>query len=189
MANVFSHLGYRVSASEFLGEVSAAAEYDSWRIVSVTWVKALASHMSHEFIQFVAEDTDSGRRTRLIADRQETGDWVSITPDPNDPIDMSPTFNGLGSGLWSKSTPYKDRHTLPLPLVSLMFDTPCSGTDPRPTLRSMAELVVDISERCTEYNPLREHCWWFSEAVLEGARTRFSSARLEEWPWHRYRYS
>jgi hypothetical protein len=187
--NAFAHLGYRVSASEFLNEVTTVAKYNSWRVVSVTWVKALASHMSHEFIQFIAEDTETGERTRLIADRQETGDWVSITPNPSDPMEMSTTFKGLGSGLWSKSTPYKDRHTLPLPLVSVNFDGPSSELDSRPTLKSMAELVVEISSRCNEYNPLREHCWWFSEAVINEIRTRYPSSSLEEWDWHQYRYS
>lgn len=187
--NIFAHLGYRVSATDFLREVTDDAKYDSWRIVSVTWVKALASHMSHEFIQFIAEDTATGERTRLIADRQETGDWVSITPNPNDPSEMSSTFTGLGSGLWSKSTPYRDRHTLPLPLVSISFGEPTLQGDSRPALRSIAELLVDITARCSEYNPLREHCWWFSEAVIEELRMQFPWAKLEEWQWHRYRYS
>ncbi|ETN41941.1 uncharacterized protein HMPREF1541_03880 [Cyphellophora europaea CBS 101466] len=145
--------------------------------------------MSHEFVQFVAEDTVTGERRRLIADRQETGDWVSITPNPNDPIEMSTTFAGLGSGSWSKSTPYKDRHTLPLPLVSLVFQHSNSETDPRPTLRSIAELIADVSSRCQEYNPLREHCWWFSEAVIEGAQERYETGVLKEWDWAKYRYS
>lgn len=186
--NAFAHLGYRVSTSDFLEEVTASGTYDSWRVVSLTWVKALASHMSHEFVQIIAEDTLTGERTRLIADRQETGDWVSITPNPNDPPEMSNTFAGLGSGLWSKSTPYKDRHTLPLPLVSLVFDACSVASDPRPTLKSMAELIFSVSKRCSEYNPLREHCWWFSETILEEARATYSHARLEEWPWAKYRY-
>jgi hypothetical protein len=189
MENAFAHLGYRVSTTEFLTEVASEKRYAGWRVVSVTWVKALASHMSHEFIQFIAEDTATGTRARLIADRQETGDWVSITPNPMAPVEMSSTFEGLGSRPWAKSTPYKDRHTLPLPLVSLVFERGEGCVDTRPRLHAVAELIAGISLQCEEYNPLKEHCWWFSEAVIDAIRENFAHARLEEWAWARYRYS
>jgi hypothetical protein len=187
--NVLAHLGHRVSTTEFLGEVASDPRYADWRVVSVTWVKALASHMSHEFVQFIAEDTATGTRARLIADRQETGDWISITPEPMAPFEMRSTFEGLSSRPWTKATPYKDRHSLPLPLVSLVFESDHGCLDTRPRLHSVADLVAGISAGCKDYNPLKEHCWWFSEAIIDAIRENFANARLEEWAWARYRYS
>lgn len=171
---ILKHLGRRVSTGEFVDIVKAEG-VAGWRVVSVTWVKALASHMSHEFVQFVVEG-GGGRRVRVFADRQETGDWVSVTPE------VSGDEEEEGGEV---QTPYQDRHMMPLPLVSVVFEA--DGRVPK--LGEMAELLMGVSARCREYNPLREHCWWFSEAVLEGVRERWGGGRLEEWEWARYRYS
>ena len=150
-------------------------KYGSYRVVSVSWVKALASHMSHEFIQIVTEDTVTGRRLRLITDRQETGDWVITTELGIEVASRS---------AWPDLSPYKDRHNLPLPLVSLSLVE--SAT--RPSLLDMAKLIAKISKAAPTYNPIREHCWWYCEAVFEAVRSRYD-ADLCEWPWAKYRYS
>lgn len=172
----FSHLPERLSTIDFLEEVRLSNRYIHHRVVSTTWVKALASHMSHEFLQFVVEDTRSGRRERLLSDRQETGDWVMI-PEP--------TTSTSSKIPWQQMTPYKRRHTLPLPLVSVTFDNPVS----RPNLLAMAELLADTTNQCPEYNALREMCWWFAEAVIDSARERFDDTSVKEWRWAKFRYS
>ena len=189
--SIFDHLEHRMSVAAFLASAShgIGRDRDRWRMVSITWVKALATHMSHEFVQFVVEDTRTGTRQRLLADRQETGDWVSLTP--HGPLEMSDMFANMGSGMrnvteTSQATPYRDRHTLPLPLVSVVFDPREDG----PTLGDFASLLASVSRRSKEYNPLREHCWWFSESVLNEVRKKWRhQARLKEWCYARYRYS
>ncbi|RMZ77633.1 hypothetical protein DV738_g4324, partial [Chaetothyriales sp. CBS 135597] len=175
--SLFSHLKRKVSTSAFFEEVMASPhKYGAYQVTSVSWVKALASHMSHEFIQFVIESKDTGHRMRLITDRQETGDWVITTESG---IETADKFS------WSTLSPYKDRHNLPLPLVSLRLN----DAKERPSLAEMAGLILDISKMAPVYNPLREHCWWYSEAIFEAVRKRYSVRDIQEWPWAKYRYS
>ena len=134
---------------------------ENLHITSITWVKALASPLSHEYIQFIVEDVVTGTRSRVLADRHEDGDWV---------------FLG-----W-KERPY-NRHDLPLPLMSLTYRDPHT----RPSLLDMAKLLADVTAR-RPYSILREMCWWYAEAVFDTAHTAFGG-RLEEWKWASYRYS
>ncbi|RMZ89457.1 hypothetical protein DV736_g3324, partial [Chaetothyriales sp. CBS 134916] len=173
----FSHLNRKVSTSAFFEEVTASPDkYGAYQVTSVSWVKALASHMSHEFIQFVIENKATGHRMRLITDRQETGDWVITTGSG---IEAAAKFS------WSALSPYKDRHNLPLPLVSLRLN----DANARPSLIEIAKLIIEISHTAPVYNPLREHCWWYSEALFEAVRKRYSAHNIQEWPWAKYRYS
>lgn len=188
-STTFAHMDWRVSIAAFLAECSRGDEQDyaRWKVKSITWVKALASHMSHEFVQFVVQNVETGESRRLIADRQETGDWISIMSNPDGPIEMSDMFTGLEAGTpasQGQRTPYTDRHMLPLPLVSVVFNS----VGEAPGLRRMAHLLSEVSSRRKEYNPLREHCWWFSEKVIVEV-AREPTAQLKEWPWSRWRYS
>lgn len=155
----------RLSTTDFLREVETS-RLAKYRVISVTWVKALASHMSHEFIQFVAEDTISSRRIRFITDRQETGDWVTFCTEGEEPL-------------------YSDRHRVPLPLLSVNFSN--GSTALSLTLLEMAILLAETSGKGT-YNPIREHCWWYAETVFDAIRTQ-RVTELKEWPWSKYRYS
>lgn len=172
----FGHLPERLSTLDFLAHVSLAEDYSHYRVISMTWVKALASHMSHEFVQFVVEDPLTGRRDRLLSDRQETGDWI-IVPEPN-----TSTSSKIP---WQQMTPYKRRHTLPLPLVSLTFDNPRT----RPTLLQIARLFAEVTESCPQYSAAREMCWWYCEIAIENAHEAFSDTTLREWKWAKWRYS
>jgi hypothetical protein len=188
-SKTFAHMDWRVPIAAFLDDSSRGnkVDYARWKVKSITWVKALASHMSHEFVQFVVQNVETGESRRLIADRQETGDWISIMSNPNGPIEMSDMFTGLAEGTPAsegQTTPYTDRHMLPLPLVSVVF----SSVRQAPDLMRMAALLSNVSSRRKDYNPLREHCWWFSENVILEAAA-LPTAQLMEWPWSRWRYS
>jgi hypothetical protein len=173
---LFASLPERLSTINFLERINDSSEYANQRVISVTWVKALASHMSHEFLQFVVEDVSTGRRGRLLSDRQETGDWI-LVPEPGESTSSKPS--------WRELSAQKRRHSLPLPLVSVMFEEPRA----RPTLLAMAKLLVETTNRCPEYNPLREMCWWYAEAVIDSAQMAFQGTRTREWRWAKYRYS
>ena len=175
--SLLSHLGRKLSTVDFLREVrSSVNQYSKYRVTSVSWVKALGSYMSHEFVQFVIEDAGTGHRRRLITDRQETGDWV-IIPESD--------VQSASGTLWPKLSPYKDRHHLPLPLVSRRLKH-CSS---RPGLLDIAQLLVKITNHAPSYNPIREHCWWYAEVVFETLHTQYPSGTLKEWPWAKYRYA
>jgi hypothetical protein len=67
------------SATDWFKKLSAApSTYKTYEVVSITWVKALASPLSHEFVQFVVEDTKTSTRNRVVADRHENGDWAIV---------------------------------------------------------------------------------------------------------------
>ena len=140
--------------------------YENYQVVSMTWVKALASPLSHEFIQFIIEDTTSRTRHRVVADRHENGDWVIV-----------------GWNWASKKSP-SVRHSLPLPLVSLTYDDARS----RPNVSSVAKMLADVTARRPYYNIMKEMCWWYAEAVFEAAYTKFGGT-VNEWKWARLRYS
>jgi hypothetical protein len=175
VGNLLKHLPERLSTAEFL-KVSSSDRYSHCRVLSMTWVKALASHMSHEFVQFVVEDSRTGHRQRLLSDRQETSDWI-IVPDPR----MS-TSSKIP---WQQMTPYKRRHALPLPLVSLTFD----NADTRPTLQQIAQLFASVTESCPQYSAAREMCWWYCEVAIERAEETFPDTTVKEWKWAKWRYS
>lgn len=173
--NKFSYLGTRYSTVDFCHHIRASSEAKHHQIVAITWVKALRSNMSHEFIQFVVQDLKTDQRYRLISDRHENGDWVFATK-------AEQTVDKLS---WLKSNPYKGRHNAPLPLISLTFDDP--GT--RPSLQQMVTLLAEITTRNPDYSPVREMCWWYAEKVIESARSKWPQARLKEWAGAKYRYT
>jgi hypothetical protein len=103
---------------------------------------------------------------RVIADRHADGDWVIV-----------------GWNRASKESPF-DRHSLPLPLVSLTYDDARS----RPQVSSVAKMLADVTARRPECNIMKEMCWWYAEAVFEAVHTKFGGT-LKEWKWARFRYS
>ena len=156
-----------LSTTDWFHRLSATPSmYESLQIVSMTWVKGLASPLSHEFVQFVVEDTKSGTRYRLVADRHENGDWVIVGWD------------------WASGKSPLDRHSLPLPLVSLTFNDARS----RPNVSSIGKVLADVTARRPGYNIMKEMCWWYAEAVVEAAHAKFGG-ELKEWKWSRFRYS
>lgn len=172
-----------------LDSPSTTSSPASYHLTSVTWVKALASPLSHEYIQFILLDPSSGSRYRLITDRQEDGDWVHIVggpgwdasaiysspfPPPQPPSTSLPNLNHQPSsvsdvkdGTENASYDAYGHHTLPLPLLSLTFPQDASG--PPTTLLDFAAMLAQITAREPRYRLIREHCWWYAEAVFDAA--------------------
>ncbi|OAL33609.1 hypothetical protein AYO20_07116 [Fonsecaea nubica] len=142
------------------------AEHKNLKVNSITWIKALASPFSHEFIQFIVEDSVSGQRTRVAAGREETGDWVLVG------------WN------WASGNTPSDHYKLPLPLLTVTFD----DVDKRPDLQSLAHVLSATTEKHPAYKFRREMCWWYAETVLEVMHEQFGG-KVKEWEWSRYRYS
>ena len=156
-----------LSTTDWFHRLSAnPSMYVTLQVVSMTWVKGLASPLSHEFVQFVVEDTTRRTRYRLVADRHENGDWVIVGWD------------------WASGKSPLDRHSLPLPLVSLTFNDVRS----RPNVFSIGKVLADVTASRPSYNIMKEMCWWYAEAVFEAAHAKFGG-ELKEWKWSRFRYS
>lgn len=142
------------------------ARFQHWKICNITWIKALASPFSHEFLQFIAEDAVTGQRTRVAAGREENGDWVLVGWD------------------WGSGQTPSDHYKLPLPLLSLDFD----NAETRPSMHDLAEVLAATTERQPYYRMRREMCWWYAETVLEDMNAKYGGS-IKEWQWARYRYS
>jgi len=165
----FSEKYEQLSTLEWYERISAdPSSFQDHQVIAITWVKALGSPLSHEFLQVIIEDTTHGDRYRIVTDRDECGDRVIF-----------------GHHLRPKNSLYKsEQHELPLPLLSLCFDN--SGC--RPSVVSLAHLLIETTARSPKYNIMKEMCWWYAETVFEETRLRFGGT-LKEWAWARYRYS
>ncbi|KAJ9604983.1 hypothetical protein H2200_010372 [Cladophialophora chaetospira] len=157
----------RFSTQRWLAEILQDPEkFKNLRVSSITWIKALASPFSHEFTQFIVEDSMSGYRTRIAAGREENGDWVLVGWD------------------WASGETPSDHYKLPLPLLSVTFDDPAR----KPTLQALAHVLAATTEMHPAYKFRREMCWWYPETVLGITHEQFRG-KVKEWEWSRYRYS
>ena len=154
-----------ISTLDWLARISTSpVNYAHYRLVSLTWTKALGSPLSHEFIQFVLEDICTGRRSRCLTHRHvDGGDTVLLGFD------------------WTSGTEPSQHHALPLPLLSLTFDN-------GPTVSDFAKVLADITNRKPEYSVLREMCWWYAEAVVEDTCSKYRGT-VKEWDFAHLRYS
>ncbi|ETI29064.1 hypothetical protein G647_01517 [Cladophialophora carrionii CBS 160.54] len=141
-------------------------QFKNLKVNSITWIKALASPFSHEFTQFIVEDSVSGQKTRIAAGREENGDWVLVGWD------------------WASGDTPSDHYNLPLPLLSVTFDDPST----KPDLGTLAHVLASTTEKHPAYKFRREMCWWYAETVLEVMHEQFGG-KVKEWEWSRYRYS
>lgn len=157
-------------------------------IVSMTWVKSLSAPLSHEYLQFIVECRASRQHYRAITERDTDGDWVYI-------IAGSSSGATHSSGSIDQLRSYDYQHDLPLPLLSASWsNVPIAE---RPTILELAAKLQDISQRSPIYNLMREHCWWYAEAVFElmvahtirGDSWGSSIPVLKHWPFGIYRYS
>ena len=156
----------RLSTADWLKKVLVQSELISTsKVVSMTWVKALTSPFSHEFIQLIVEDSTTGQRTRIAVGREETGDWV------------------ICGWNWASGDPPSHHYTLPLPLLSLDFHK-----SNRPDIVTVSQLFAMVTERRPEYRLSREMCWWFAETIFEEMHSRYDCS-IKEWKWAKYRYS
>lgn len=156
----------KLSTAEWLKKVLVQSEhFSTYNVISMTWVKALASPFSHEFIQFIVEDSTTGQRTRVAVGREETGDWV------------------ICGWNWASGRSPSHHYTLPLPLLSLSFDE-----FNRPNIGFVSQLFAKVTERRPEYSLAREMCWWYAETIFEEMYSRYGGS-IKEWEWAKYRYS
>jgi hypothetical protein len=140
---------------------SSPSDYEHCQVVSLTWGKALASDLSHEFIQFIVEDTRTGSRTRCFSERidEDVPDRVIVGRDYTTAYNPSKQID------------------LPMPLKSLVFN------NQRPSVIEFARMLSKITAREPSYNLLGAMCWWYAESVFESAKKVFPGGEVKEWPF------
>ncbi|KAL2427118.1 hypothetical protein ABEF95_008773 [Exophiala dermatitidis] len=159
----------KLSTSAWLEAIqNEASQYRNCQIQSISWIKALASPFSHEFIQFIVKDSVSGERTRVVAGREDSGDWVYVG------------WN------WQSGQVPNDHYILPLPLLTLTFGCEIGGR--LPDVQSLAKVLASTTERQPYYTFHREMCWWYAETVFDGMFSQYGGS-VKEWEWAKYRYS
>ena len=82
---------------------------------SMTWVKSLSAPLSHEYLQVVIECGESGKRYRLITERDTDGDsaYFIASSEECGPSQPSKKVTQLRQ--------YDYQHDLPLPLISVSW--------------------------------------------------------------------
>ena len=165
---------------------------------SMTWVKSLSAPLSHEYLQFVIVCSESGKRYRLVTERDTDGDWAYFIAS-SEACETSQL-----SGKITQLRQYDYQHDLPLPLLSVSWSQLLHRQ--RPTAAQLAVVLEQTSKHNPRYNVTREHCWWYAEAVFEqmfesssnklpsvgqseSARTEHGQPCLQHWPAGAYRYS
>jgi hypothetical protein len=146
------------------------------RVHSISWIKSLSAPLSHEYIQFVALCPRSERTFRIIAERDANGDSVFV---------LASKANTPNSNI-KQVREHDEQHDLPLPLISLCWSH--LPLDSWPTVLELARVLHNVGHRRPKYNIMREHCWWFAEAVIDEMLAH-RDVLVKEWPWASYRYS
>ena len=158
----------RISTKDWLSAVMSSHQASSqFQVVSLTWVKALASPLSHEYIQAVIEDVQTQKRIRIAVGREDSGDWV------------------VCGWNWKSGLVPSHHHSLPLPLLSLRFPP---GSPKIPKLVALSDILATVTDQCPRYNLNREMCWWYSEQVFQRLYSHYGG-EVKEWQWSKYRYS
>lgn len=153
--------------TEFWSTINESeALQQNYQVSSMTWVKALASPLSHEYIQVIVENKRTKIRHRIAIDRSDSGDVVIVGWD------------------WSSSRYPSHHFILPLPLLTLSFEQQKCG----PSLPDLASIVANISDQ-RQYNLLREMCWWYAEKIFMTTSQRFPDGSIHTWPHAHLRYS
>lgn len=169
--NLFEDKEKTIQTQEWYSLLSASPDtYQNCIVRTLTHVKNLRSSVVHEYLQVIIEDTDSGIRTRLIAERQTAQDQVILGRWP---AKQSSSFALLSSSSGSTSGPSGD---LPLPLFSLTFKT----NDFK--VLHLAKILAEITNAGGPYNLVTgKHCYWFAITAYTCLKMAFSC--LEE-PWY-----
>ncbi|KAI8934281.1 hypothetical protein NX059_009022 [Plenodomus lindquistii] len=142
--------------------------YRDCYVVSVTMAKAITSPLSHEFIQFIVEDSSTGVRTRIFSDRR-------------DPKGKLPDCIIIGRN-WSSAYNPSGQVDLPMPLLSIDYK---SGG--RPPLLEFAQIMATITLREPEYKITSTMCWWYAGTVMIMTAFQYTGrGEVKRWKFEKY---
>ncbi|KAG9561378.1 hypothetical protein KCU71_g8376, partial [Aureobasidium melanogenum] len=164
--HLFTAQQEQCSTIEWYHKLSSSSEtYKNCRVISMTLAKALRSPLSHEFVQFIVEDSSTGTRTRVFTDR----------------IDSSPPDRVIVGRDWASPKNPSDQDDMPMPLMSLSFTN-----QPFPVIQ-LAALMAAITEREPEYHFYSTMCWWYAMTVFKSAMMYAGdNCEVKEWKFAKY---
>lgn len=169
-SNIIPHLftaqQEECSTIEWYIRLSSSSEtYKNCRVVSMTMAKALRSPLSHEFVQFIIEDTSTGTRTRVFTDR----------------TDSTPPDRVIVGRNWASPKNPSDQDDMPMPLLSLTF------TNQPFSVMQLAALMRAITEREPKYHFYSTMCWWYAMSVFKSAQMYAAgNCEVKQWKFANY---
>ncbi|KAL1871188.1 hypothetical protein Plec18167_007122 [Paecilomyces lecythidis] len=164
------------------------AVYQNCFVRRITHVKDLNNRVLHEYLQVIVEDKSSKFCTRLIAERLQQRDQVTIGRwkpfdhyqekwSPEDcyyhPLELAATSEISSSG----SSSSKSLEVLPLPLLTRSL--------PKDDLsvQRFANILGKAHWEHPDYNFIVYNCYWFSECVYEGVRAFQPTLKDHVWKY------
>lgn len=132
--------------------------YKNCVVKSITHVKDVHNTWYHEYLQILIEQTSTGARTRIIAERQQAQDqiiigrwkWAAKSLASLGCISSSSSGNSLGdtaSGV-----------DLPLPLYTIYLQDNSLG------VLDLANVLAGTTKEHRNYDFASYNCYWFAEA-------------------------
>ncbi|KAI1459594.1 hypothetical protein F4805DRAFT_68030 [Annulohypoxylon moriforme] len=156
--------------------------YEKCVVKSLTHVKNLRSPLVHEYLQAIIEDTGTNTRTRIIAERQNTQDQVTVGHWDSKSLSLLGARSSGSSSFSSNSSSNSsgDGGILPLPLYSLKFNVNFKALE-------LARILKNATVKGGKYSIWRRrHCYWFAYEVYDGICKKFACAE-ERWYFARWR--
>jgi hypothetical protein len=159
IAHLFTDEERIYKTQDWFDELSKQPElYQKCSIVNFTRVKNLDSDYKHEYVQFIVEDSTTGDRARVYAERANE-EWVDV---------VSVGRAELGFNKWPE---------MPLPLTSLVFEQ-----SKRPGVIQMAEIFKSITIVGGYYNLWGNNCFWFASTAYSVVKSAFPATE-KKWSW------
>ena len=142
--------------------------FTRFKVLKITHIKNLSSWVWHEYVQVIVRDTSNDKLHRIIVERQIDNDYVII-------------------GMWK---PWTEGETpssgdgdppLPLPLLSLTFNTPLALSD-------VAKHIRAVRAVHKAYNVFQANCYWFALSLYTNLYASAGGTATEKkWTWSFYR--
>ncbi|KAL6918969.1 hypothetical protein ACHAP8_008965 [Fusarium lateritium] len=154
--NLFVDDETSIEIQKFHSLVSDSAEdYSSDAVISITHVRDLWFSDRYEFLEVVIENQETGNRSRLIAERLNGQDQVSLSSWGG-----SKDFGFLSSSGKQKRCP--------LPLFSVAFnsgDLKCLD---------FVKMLTEINDIGREYDLLSGNSYWFAITAYKSLKLKFN---------------
>ncbi|KAI1464731.1 uncharacterized protein F4812DRAFT_466970 [Daldinia caldariorum] len=168
--DLFSNREHEFETTRWHSRLSKDAScYENCVVKSVIHVKSVASSLAHESLHIAIENTVTGARTRIVAERNVSNDLVVLgrwgsTHHPLGQQDSDGNTKSNGSRSVGSSTIFRPV----LPLRSLKFTTDSF------TVVRLAEILKQTTVVGGPWCPVGSNCYWFAATVYKSIKKQFS---------------
>ncbi|KAI1808475.1 hypothetical protein F4811DRAFT_548863 [Daldinia bambusicola] len=173
--DLFSNREHELRTSSWYSRISKdAPSYENCVVKSVTHVKSVACSLAHESLHIAIENTATGARTRIVAERNISGDWVVLGRwgSTYHPLgERGSAGNTKSSGGRSVGSSIVFRSVLPL--RSLKFTT-----DNFKVIQ-LAEILKQTTVTGGPWSPVEKNCYWFASTVYKSIKQKLSCVETQ----------